>query len=113
MAPSSVAIGSTCSRAGASPETTMLPGPSRLAFQSRPNGATRRQSSSTAGSSRPRTLVMPLGVATAAACMAWPRFRTTLRPASKSIAPAKTSAVYSPRLSPAAPCAGGDDLGLG
>ena len=50
-------------RAAVSPETTMLPGPSRLAFQSRPRGATRRQSSSTAGSSRPRTLVMPLGVA--------------------------------------------------
>ena len=66
MAPSSVAIGPTCSRAGMSPETTMLPGPSRLAFQTRPKGATRRQSSSTAGSSRPRTLVMPLAVASAA-----------------------------------------------
>ena len=30
MAPSSVAIGSTCSRAGASPETTMLPGPEQV-----------------------------------------------------------------------------------
>ena len=103
MAPSSVAIGSIASRAAASPETTMLPGPSMLAFQSRPCGATRRQSSSTFASSSPRTLVMPLGVASDAACIAWPRRRTTSRPAAKSIAPAKTSAVYSPRLSPAAP----------
>ena len=103
MAPSSVAIGSTWASAAVSPETTMLPGPSMLAFQSRPCGATRRQSSSTFASSRPRTLVMPLGVATAAACIAWPRRRTTRRPVSKSIAPAKTRAVYSPRLSPAAP----------
>ena len=54
-------------------------------------------------SSRPSTLVMPLGVASDAACIAWPRRRTTSSPASKSIAPAKTRAVYSPRLSPAAP----------
>ena len=46
---------------------------------------------------------MPLGVASDAACMAWPRRRTTSSPAAKSIAPAKTRAVYSPRLSPAAP----------
>ena len=90
----------------------MLPGPSRLAFQSRPNGATRRQSSSTAGSSRPSTLVMPLGAARAAACMAWPRWRTTFRPDSKSIAPAKTRAVYSPRLSPAAPWQAATTSGL-
>ena len=102
-APSSVAIGSTWARAALSPETTMFPGPSRFAFQSRPCGATRVQSSSILASSSPSTLVIPLGVASAAACIAWPRRRTTFRAVSKSSAPAKTRAVYSPRLRPAAP----------
>ena len=103
MAPSSMATGSTAASAAASPETTILPGPSKLAFQSRPVEATRRQSSSALASSSPSTLVMPLGVASEAACMAWPRRRTTSRPEAKSIAPANTRAVYSPRLRPAAP----------
>ncbi len=51
-----------------------------LAFQSRPCGAARRQSSSIDGSSRPRTLAIPLGVAFAAACISSPRRRTTLQP---------------------------------
>ena len=104
-APISVATASTASIAGRSPETTMLPGPSRLAFQSPPSGATRAHSSSIAASSSPRTLAIPLGEARAAACIARPRRWTTFRPVSKSIAPAKTSAVYSPRLWPAAPAA--------
>ena len=104
MAPSSVAIGDDLLQGRllardddvARAEQVGLPEPAVP-------GATRRQSSSTAGSSRPSTLVMPLGVATAAACIAWPRRRTIRRPVSKSSAPAKTRAVYSPRLSPAAP----------
>ena len=47
-------------------------------------------------------LTMPLGVASAASCMAAPRFCTSIRPSSKVITPAKTMAVYSPRLKPAA-----------
>ncbi len=90
----------------------MLPGPSRLAFQSRPKGATRRHSSSTAGSSRPRMLVMPLGSGQGRRLHGLAALRTTLSPDSKSMAPAKTRAVYSPRLSPAAPCAVGDDFGI-
>ncbi len=57
-------------RADVSPETTILPGPSMLAFQSLPLGSTFRQSSSILASSSPITLVMPLGVASAAACIA-------------------------------------------
>ena len=45
---------------------------------------------------------MPLGVASEASCMAAPRFCTSIRPSANSITPAKTIAVYSPRLSPAA-----------
>ncbi len=45
---------------------------------------------------------MPLGVASAASCMAAPRRCTSVRPSSKSMTPAKTMAVYSPRLRPAA-----------
>ena len=82
--------------------------PSRAGRTARRGGRARRL----AGSSRPSTLVMPLGVARAAACIAWPRRRTTLSPASKSIAPAKTRAVYSPRLSPAAPWQAATTSGL-
>ena len=103
MAPSSVATASTSASAERSPETTTFPGQSMLAFQSRPWLETRSQSSSILASSSPSTLVIPLGDAKAAACMAWPRSRTTRRPASKSRAPANTRAVYSPRLNPAAP----------
>ncbi len=46
---------------------------------------------------------MPPGVASAASCMAAPRRCTTSRPSSKLITPAKTIAVYSPRLRPAVP----------
>ena len=53
---------------------------------------------------------MPLGTASAASCIARPRSCTTRRPASKSITPAKTSAVYSPRLRPAAAAAALDQL---
>ncbi len=45
---------------------------------------------------------MPLGVLSEASCMASPRCCTSRRPDSKSITPAKTRAVYSPRLRPAA-----------
>ena len=48
-----------------------------------------------------RTLTMPLGVASAAACIAPPRSRTTRRPSANVSAPANTRAVYSPRLRPA------------
>ena len=48
-------------------------------------------------------LTMPLGVASAAACIASPRRFTTRSPSRKLIAPANTRAVYSPRLRPAAP----------
>ena len=47
------------------------------------------------------TATMPDGVASAAACIASPRAFTTVSPSSNDIAPANTSAVYSPRLSPA------------
>ncbi len=47
-------------------------------------------------------LTIPLGVASAASCIAAPRFCTSISPSSKDIASAKTRAVYSPRLSPAA-----------
>ncbi len=44
---------------------------------------------------------MPLGVASAASCIAAPRRCTSISPSSKSMTPAKTIAVYSPRLNPA------------
>ena len=52
--------------------------------------------------SMPIIVTMPLDVASAASCIAAPRSCTVIRPSSKSMMPAKTMAVYSPRLSPAA-----------
>ena len=60
------------------------------------------QSSATWSLFRPMTLAIPLGAASEAACIAAPRACTTLRPSSKLMAPANASAVYSPRLRPAA-----------
>ena len=80
----------------------MLPGHSRLAICKVSPSRAFSQSSSTCGRSKPRMLTMPLGVASAASCIASPRTCTSRNPSSKSITPAKTSAVYSPRLKPAA-----------
>ena len=44
---------------------------------------------------------MPPGVASAASCIAAPRRWTSISPSSKSMTPANTMAVYSPKLSPA------------
>ena len=45
----------------------------------------------------------PPARATAASCINRPRSATTRSPSAKSMAPAATNAVYSPKLSPAAP----------
>ena len=55
---------------------------------------------------------MPLGIASAASCIATPRCWTSRKPDSKSKAPAKTSAVYSPKLKTGHGFAGQRDVGL-
>ena len=55
---------------------------------------------------------MPLGVATAAACIAWPRRRTTCRPDSKSIAPANDQRGVFAQAQPGGPSHARDDVGL-
>ena len=80
---------------------TMLPGQSRLAILRISPLRAFSQRASTSTRSSPRMLTMPLGVASAASCMAAPRRCTSISPSSNSITPAKTMAVYSPRLSPA------------
>ena len=52
--------------------------------------------------SRPITDTIAEGVASAAACIDSPRSLTSLSPSSKESAPAKVSAVYSPRERPQA-----------
>jgi hypothetical protein len=57
-------------------------------------------------SSAPIRATMPEGDASAASCIACPRSATSLSPSSNESAPARCSAVYSPRLSPAAAAIG-------
>ena len=51
-------------------------------------------------------------VATAAACIAWPRRRTIRRPVSKSSGPGEDQRRVLAQAQPGGPCAGGHDLGL-
>ena len=52
--------------------------------------------------SRPMSVTMPPAVASAASCIAAPASEPSADPSSYSMMPAKTKAVYSPRLNPAA-----------
>ena len=74
---------------------------SRLSWLRWPRRASATHVSRTS-SARSTTESMPWSPCAAAAFMASARHRTTRSPSSKDIAPANTSAVYSPRLSPAA-----------
>jgi len=102
MAPNDWAASAARSQAATVPEITMFPGHNRLAICSTSPPRVFSQRASTWTGSSPSTLTIPLGVASAASCMAAPRCCTSISPSSKSITPAKTIAVYSPKLRPAA-----------
>ena len=81
--------------------------PGRGSWRSRcvPADRASATSASTSAASSPRTLTMPLGVASAAACIARPRSRTTLSPSSKRHRPGEDQG----RVLAEAQPGGGDD----
>mmetsp|Transcript_26361 Transcript_26361/g.88611 ORF Transcript_26361/g.88611 Transcript_26361/m.88611 type:complete len:246 (+) Transcript_26361:426-1163(+) len=91
---------SRVARAPFAPESTRPPGKSWFATVTAPAASARRPSN--AASSRPTTVIMPLGSpASQAAFIASPRTLSSRTAVDTSITPAKASAVYSPSENPA------------
>ena len=97
----------------ASPETTMLPGTEQVGDLQRARAARpARTVPRPAACSRPRTLTMPLGVASAAACMASPRRCTRRRPSREAQRPGKHQGGVLAQAQPGRRRAGGHGGGL-
>src|SRR3989449_512295 len=100
--PRSAARATARSTAGRSPAMTICCAEFTLATSTTCPCAASRVTASTASSGRPMMAAMAPVPTGTASCMNSPRLRTTLIASRKRIAPATTSAEYSPRLWPAA-----------
>src|SRR5690606_2147294 len=99
--PFSVSSASARSTAAAWPPITTWPGELKLAGTTTSSPEASAQMLRTRSSSAPITAAIAPVPAGAASCISWPRMRTRCAASCSAIAPAATSAVYSPRLWPA------------